>query len=341
MTDRFKTFYKNNMLKWNIITFIVVSSVILFPIAYYNQIKISDFITSNKTFSNFTWVYGALLTLIFTAYQSIMARRQHIKAIELDKRNKAIELAKEYKSFLDDDISYLSAGMKNIGVADRMLKYDYMILEDFDKNEMDLVILKEDREYISNAIDNLDSQKLISVYCQFNKKYDLILESKKVKYQNAQKELMPHLNIKSIEGKLRKSRSEISKEEIQELKDELVKLNELKRLGTEAFQEDFMISSEFLGKIESTLNNLEWFSMHFKNGVADDDVVYQSLHQSFLETVRLLYTQIAVLNDIPYEKYFINTIWLYNNWKNKMGVKKKEHAAFKQKQLTERKSFIP
>ncbi|MCI9144627.1 MAG: hypothetical protein HFH87_18750 [Lachnospiraceae bacterium] len=65
----------------------------------------------------------------------------------------------------------------------------------------------------------------------------------------------------------------------------------------------------------ATLNNLEFFAMHFNYEVADKDTVYQSLHQTYLEIVQLLYYDIATNNETGEQKLYTNVIELFNEWK--------------------------
>lgn len=74
-----------------------------------------------------------------------------------------------------------------------------------------------------------------------------------------------------------------------------------------------------------TLNNLEFFALHFRHNTADESVVYQSLHQSYFEIVHLLYYNIANKNEDPADKLYTNVIWLFNEWKQK----KSEQNAFR------------
>jgi len=66
------------------------------------------------------------------------------------------------------------------------------------------------------------------------------------------------------------------------------------------------------------LNKLEWFAMIFQYGIADEETVYQSLHQVFLSSVNLMYYSIASLNQYIPDKYYTNIIWLYNHWEEKL-----------------------
>lgn len=70
-------------------------------------------------------------------------------------------------------------------------------------------------------------------------------------------------------------------------------------------------------EIEQLLNVLEYFSMYLVTGVADESVVYQSLHQTFFRIVRMLYSWIAGMNKNPKDKYYTNIIALYKTWNEK------------------------
>lgn len=64
-----------------------------------------------------------------------------------------------------------------------------------------------------------------------------------------------------------------------------------------------------------TLNNLEYFALHFNYETADKTVVYQSLHRTYLEMVQMLYYDIAINNDSGEQKLYTNVIKLFNDWK--------------------------
>ena len=75
------------------------------------------------------------------------------------------------------------------------------------------------------------------------------------------------------------------------------------------------------GIISQVLNNLEYFAMHFTHKTADKTVVYQSLHQTYLQMVQMLYYNIAQHNDGT-TKYYTNVIELYNDWYKKSQEQK-------------------
>ena len=75
------------------------------------------------------------------------------------------------------------------------------------------------------------------------------------------------------------------------------------------------IAVEFASNlINKTLNDREYFALHFKHQTADESVIYQSLHQTYLRTMPYLYYFIANGNQDPANKFYTNTIWLYNQW---------------------------
>jgi len=88
--------------------------------------------------------------------------------------------------------------------------------------------------------------------------------------------------------------------------------------------------------IQRVLNDLEYFAMHFvsadTNGVsctADEKFVYQSLHQTYIELVSVLYRNISVNNISNSEKYFTNVILLFRKWDDRARANLiKEKAVF-------------
>ena len=74
----------------------------------------------------------------------------------------------------------------------------------------------------------------------------------------------------------------------------------------------------------SLLNNLEYFSMYFIHKTADESVVYQSLHMTYIEIVRMLYYDIASINKTGERKFFMNTIKLFNIWRKKAEISRKQ-----------------
>lgn len=66
--------------------------------------------------------------------------------------------------------------------------------------------------------------------------------------------------------------------------------------------------------IENTLNHLEAICINISSKAAGSQFIYDSLHQSFLNTVEMLSVVISTNNNNNVDKYFINIIEVYNMW---------------------------
>ena len=78
--------------------------------------------------------------------------------------------------------------------------------------------------------------------------------------------------------------------------------------------------------INATLNNMEYFALHFKHNTADETVVYQSLHKTYLELVKYLYYYIANNNRSSTNKLYTNVIWLFKEWRKKQADQNDERS---------------
>lgn len=96
---------------------------------------------------------------------------------------------------------------------------------------------------------------------------------------------------------------------------------------------------KFQTVLNGILNNLEFFAMHFTHGTADDSVIYQSLHQSYIDVVRTLYYDIAA-NNVPGEsKLYTNVIELYNKWVIEADKQKENETAAARENISKGKSL--
>jgi hypothetical protein len=91
--------------------------------------------------------------------------------------------------------------------------------------------------------------------------------------------------------------------------------------------------NEFMKLMTELLNELEWFSMHFTYNLADEKLVYQSLHQTFTSNVQTLYFFIGRINKIPSEKYYTNIIELYGTWYGFVEKKQKKWNELQKRML--------
>lgn len=91
---------------------------------------------------------------------------------------------------------------------------------------------------------------------------------------------------------------------------------------------------QFGDTISHLLNTLEWFSMNCRYGLADEEVLYQSIHQTFLSTVWMLYYYISKNNTKNEDKFYTNTIWLFQKWKARLSEQTQIAAQEQQEALT-------
>lgn len=76
---------------------------------------------------------------------------------------------------------------------------------------------------------------------------------------------------------------------------------------------------EFCCERSSLLNTLEWVAMMINTKVADEKVIYQSLHQVLLRYIRLEYPTIAFQNseEKAEDQFYTNIIHLYRRWESR------------------------
>ncbi|MCH5256338.1 MAG: hypothetical protein J1D87_03555 [Lachnospiraceae bacterium] len=66
--------------------------------------------------------------------------------------------------------------------------------------------------------------------------------------------------------------------------------------------------------IQDLANKLEYFSICFNSGIADEDTVYQSLHDVYFQCVHMLYIFIFYSNTSESNRLFSNVSSLYSRW---------------------------
>jgi len=79
--------------------------------------------------------------------------------------------------------------------------------------------------------------------------------------------------------------------------------------------------------VTNMLNDMEFFAMHFSHETADETVVYQSLHQTYLEIVKIAYYHIASINKPGQSHYYTNVTELYKKWYERQHEQIEQMAA--------------
>lgn len=218
--------------------------------------------------------------VLIAVWQYYLSSKSSKTSLEMQQVQRAIDLSEYYKDNILRYLRPISYIFDESGISNILSKVKPASLENFDEIEMNSLFLKEDIE----TLDALTtSPEFINGLIMADEIYDLGLDPSLVT-------MMKKGYKKAKDSSLDNSLAE---------------------------NEDYKISasSAFVGNMfANVLNNMEYFAMHFSHHTADESVAYQSLHQTYLKIVHLLYFKIARTNNASPTKYYTNVIWLYKKW---------------------------
>lgn len=111
----------------------------------------------------------------------------------------------------------------------------------------------------------------------------------------------------------------------------LNKINKKRKYTNKEAKKLFILNNsnlpfQFIQLISSVLNDLEYICMYISSQSAGSKYVYQSLHQIFLKTIKLLYPIICMGNDDYTDKYYVNIIYVFNMWQKEKNKSKKQEG---------------
>ena len=231
-------------------------------------------------------------SLVFVAWQTILLRKTYQYNCDWQEKEKAAELALMYKDEILPGVSYVSSILKANGIMDILGNIHRDNIDQFNQTELFRLTnqnIKENIEKKENSFDTIDT--FLRIRSQFGQIYskklhniDPLLITKWYGVKNGKKDK---------DGKA------------------IVMTDDEKRKLLKA------LKFEYTTIVSHTLNSLECFSMNFVSGIADDAVVFQSLHQTYLNVVQLLYYNIAIKNVHEKDKYYTNITELYKKWREK------------------------
>ena len=239
--------------------------------------------TDNSRIEN-TYYIAQILSSIFVisgvvvaVWQYFLTSRSQLTQINIEQIQKAIDLSEYYKDNILEKYGPIYHVYESSGILE--------IINSIDKNKIQEFDIAEAGELFNkNQLNELDkiqySEKFIKAVIETYRVYNLFPET-------------------DIFEKVEKVNEDGEKEQ-------LIRVD-LKKL----------ILSFMHNNVNSILNNMEYFATNFSHNTADDSVVYQSLHQTYIEIVRILYYNIAKLNKPLQTKYYTNVIELYNKWNKK------------------------
>ncbi|WP_283699295.1 DUF4760 domain-containing protein [Clostridium perfringens] len=234
------------------------------------------------------------ITLVFLWIQNKISKKQNYISNSKQEKQKAIELAELYAEEIIPKMSYIQKLYREIGVEEDLKNIKFQEMKFFDINEMKNLLTDEKIKAIIKKQENIKIEQLIEC--------SQALECTESK-----------LNDFSIFRQIQQFNEEVAATSNQDKR----------RIKLLANIKEMYYKNEYTNVLTKILNQLEYFSMYFNTGVADESVVYQSLHQSFMYTVKVLYFDISIRNKAGKDKYYTNIIQLYNSWSEKYHEKEK------------------
>lgn len=253
-------------------------------------------------------------SFLFVAYQAGMFKKDYRIKNERAEREKAIELTKFYQQEIINKITYIWYVFKDCGIEELIGNLKHTDLREFDTQELDELLDKDKQKELDYKLENIDTEILIqnSAYLR-HKSYD---------------EYWSDLSKISIGLKETYDQAAADCEGASKGKN---------KVSYQYCENKYRIQLNAI--INDVLNQLEYFCMNFNSGIADEETVYQSLHQTFFKIVRLLYFKIAKLNISGKDKYYTNIIKLHNKWSKRYSLQSKKEVSLK-RQTTYEKNCI-
>lgn len=87
-----------------------------------------------------------------------------------------------------------------------------------------------------------------------------------------------------------------------------------------------IVINQFKVLSQQLLNNLEYFAISFNCKIAEEKIIYQSLHQTYIRIVSHMYYEISKNNKTGEQKLYTNVIDLFNIWNNRAKEQKDREA---------------
>lgn len=228
---------------------------------------------------------------VIAVWQYYLTSRSELQKNNRDNVTKAVELAGYYKDNILKSFLPVRYVYEETGIMDILIKIDPEKMICFDRKELEKLLSVDD---IQKLKDQYTQPKFLEAVLEANYIFDLQL-------QNDNDQLLHFLQQKD----LKKDKTEENDTNILKSMDKMIGLAMSK-----------VINSYMAKEVSGLLNNLEYFALYFTHNAADQSVVYQSLHKSYIEIVEALYYNIANSNSNHSEKIYTNVIKLYHLWKN-------------------------
>lgn len=227
-----------------------------------------------------------------------------------DEREKAIQMAELYANELIFNITYINTVYNKCGISKYFKDLSYNELIDFDVYELEgFIKRKTSIDELKKISSNIELMILVESSIHLRNDIKVLIKERK-EILRLKKYIQIYEDEKEAAPTLEKANND---DEGTNQKKEDMYIKAIEELKTYSA----CYKSEFNNTLDDTLNKLEYFCMYFNSGVADEETVYQSLHQSFLEMVKIIYFSIASRNKSGRDKYYTNIIKLYKKWSDR------------------------
>ncbi|MGY0683228.1 hypothetical protein ACW7DJ_00955 [Mammaliicoccus sciuri] len=249
--------------------------------------------------NNYDILIPILSAIVSGTISYLAANIIHSYNKKYNKKEKAIDLANEFSKLITEttfDAGEINKQVyKEIGIDKKIKSLEDKKILHFDKHELQEYFTEEEiNKYIRfKTIGNVKFVKLLSKSYKTETDYDLCL-SKIILSFDSNKTIKENLRGNSWNYNIKGN-------------DILLNEKDVERGIIDIYKTHFKLELH-------ALNKLEWFSMSFVNNIAEEKVVYQSLHQVFLSMCLSEYINISLKNEIGHEKFYINLINQYNIW---------------------------
>ena len=233
----------------------------------------------NITGIDISTVANVLMVLI-AGVSAFYAYRAYKHQRERSRKEAACKLASHYAEVILEKDAFISSVYRTMGLDEYIHKTINMNdMEEFDREELEAILKKQGIE--------LDAfMKKLSTIDPF-----VILQNSMLRERSAADRCTTY--------------------------SEYIVVDE--ETGERRIKNETYLVSDFYQEIIDLLNQLEWFGMNFQYGLADEELLYQSLHQTFLSTVWRLYPWISSNNVNNEDKTYTNVIWLFDIWRKRLA----------------------
>lgn len=285
---------KEHLIEFIIILIILISlcSLLLF-FQRNNTVENNVIIDQNITFLGITldnwFIWVSIVGLVLTA---IWAIYQFDKSTSRKRQEKGAEIAKEFSKGL-----LLKCGI--VTTVYKKSKLYNILNSNKEYNSFRNFTISELREIYNNDLPYI--YRKLEEECDLDNIYHTLLKSR------------ISLNCKCTSENSKDTNTEKNNSKKQEKTlHELMSYEEIKQLF---ILDNKDLPFHFSNLVNDVLNELEYLCMDISSQAADSKYIYQSLHQIFFRTIKVLSIEICLRNNGKYcDKFYTNVIHVYNEW---------------------------